>query len=92
MTTSPHDIDATALGPDAAPHPRAPGPAPSAGAAPRRGRQPAPQAASAEAEIEQLASLTPLEPAALVVCAHASRTTSIGLPDLVRLTGRIERS
>ncbi|WEV27780.1 LuxR C-terminal-related transcriptional regulator [Streptomyces sp. 71268] len=90
MTTSPHHIDATALGPDAVPHARAPRPAPSAGAPPRRERQPAPQAASAEAEIEQLASLTPLEPAAVEVYAHASRTTSIGLPDLVRLTGRPE--
>ncbi|MFD4994724.1 hypothetical protein [Streptomyces buecherae] len=37
-----------------------------------------------------MASLTPLEPAAVEVYAHASRTTSIGLPDLVRLTGRPE--
>ncbi|MFT2017055.1 helix-turn-helix transcriptional regulator [Streptomyces sp. 796.1] len=88
MTTSSRNIDVTAPGPGAAAGPLAARPAPSARAAPRRGRGTADQPASAAEEIERLVPLTPLEPAALEVYEHAARTASVSLPELRRLTGR----
>jgi hypothetical protein len=86
-----HNIDAPATGPGAAAHIRAARPVPvGTGPVPHGEGTPVDQSGPHDMDFHQLVGLAPLDPGAVEVYEHASRAVSIGLPELVRLTGRTE--